>query len=178
MGKILSIAGLERSGKDSVGDYLVEHHGFQKDSFAAPLKEACRAIFGLDDRHLFGDLKEEMHPFWKTTPRDILQRVGTEAFRNGFDQDVWIKSLQYRLQGKAGFWVISDARFINEVEAIKSWGGKVYRVDRPGIESAIATNQHTSETALNDYNGWDGVISNAGSLPDLYAETRRVLGLP
>lgn len=180
MRKIIGLGYQARSGKDSVGDYLVQFHGFKKTAFAESLKEACRVIFHLDDRHLYGKLKEVIHPFWQTTPRDILQRVGTEALRQGFDPDVWVKSAQLRVERDSrANWVIVDVRFSNEADAIKSWGGKVFRIDRPVIpeEENIATKTHASETSMIDYDRWDGVISNAGTLTDLYAAAREAMGL-
>lgn len=48
MSFILGISGLASSGKDSIADYLHNHHGFDgKLSFAEELKEICRMAFGL-----------------------------------------------------------------------------------------------------------------------------------
>jgi hypothetical protein len=175
---LIGLGHLARVGKDAVGDYLVSYHGFKKTAFAESLKEACRVIFHLDDRHLHGELKEVMHPFWETTPRDILQRVGTEALRRGFDEDVWVKSAHLRIQrAPTTNWVLTDVRFPNESEAIKSWGGQVFRIDRAERPDLIATNQHASETSMDSYDGWDGVISNVGTLNELYAAARKAMGL-
>lgn len=178
MSRIIGLGYQARSGKDSVGDYLAAYHGFKKTAFAESLKEACRVIFHLDDRHLHGELKEEMHPFWATTPRDILQRVGTEALRRGFDEDVWVKSAHLRVkQAPTTNWVLTDVRFPNEAEAIKSWGGQVFCIDRPERPDLIATNKHASEVSMDAYDGWDGVISNVGTLNELYAAAREAMGL-
>src|SRR5579863_3132559 len=52
---IIGITGRKRSGKDTVGNYLVEHYGFVKVSFADTLKEACKIIFGFSDEQVYGD---------------------------------------------------------------------------------------------------------------------------
>jgi len=177
--QIIGIGGKARSGKDTVGRFLIKRHGFRQTAFAESLKEACKAIFHLGDEHLYGALKETRHEFWKTTPRDILQRVGTEALRRGFDEQVWIKSVEYRIKKNPNVsWVITDVRFPNEADVIKQWGGKVYLVTRPGIETAIATNQHASETSLDGYTGWDGVIENSKTIGHLYHTAREVMQLP
>lgn len=180
MRRIIGLGYQARSGKDSVGEYLVQFHNFKQTAFAESLKEACRAIFHLDDRHLYGELKEVVHPFWETTPRDILQRVGTEALRQGFDPEVWVKSCQLRVKrNPTASWVITDVRFPNEADAIKSWGGQVFRIDRPVIpeDEDIATKLHASETSMINYDRWDGVISNVGTLNDLYIAAREALRL-
>jgi len=182
MGKVIIGLGYKaRCGKDTVAAWLVENHGFSRLAFADSLKGACRAIFHLDDRHLYGDLKEQVHEFWGTTPRDILQRVGTEAMRRGFDPDIWIKSVEWKIMapGSPDLWVIPDVRFPNEAEAIKRWGGEVWRIDRPGIENAIATASHTSETSMDSYQGWTGIMVNNGTIEDLYETAgRRLHGIP
>jgi hypothetical protein len=59
--------------------------------------------------------------------------------------------------------VIADIRFPNEAEAIKKLGGKVFRLERPGVKAA---NDHISEHALNDYS-FDGHINNDSDIEDL-----------
>jgi hypothetical protein len=39
------LCGVSRSGKDTIGDLLRDHHGFFKESFAAPMKEMVRLAF-------------------------------------------------------------------------------------------------------------------------------------
>jgi dephospho-CoA kinase len=45
---LIGLVGLIGSGKDTVADFLVKYHEFQRDSFAKSLKDAVRAIFGWD----------------------------------------------------------------------------------------------------------------------------------
>jgi len=56
---LIGITGYAQSGKDTVCDIL-RHHGVvtNRYAFADPLKEACNALFGWDERHSFGELKE------------------------------------------------------------------------------------------------------------------------
>ena len=49
-----------------------------------------------------------------------------------------------------------DVRFPNEAKAIKKAGGKVIRFTRSPHDDV-----HASETALQDYDGFDCVIDNA-----------------
>lgn len=177
MGTIIGLSGKARAGKDCVANYLTSYHGFKQTAFAESLKEACRVIFGLEDVELHGSKKDVEHEFWGMTPRSILQLVGTEAMRDGFDKNVWVKSVELRIKRSPQRWVISDTRFLEEVEAIKAWGGRVFRIDRPEMTDVIATSSHISETALDDYDGWDGVISNVGTLNELYAAAREAMGL-
>ena len=78
--------------------------------------------------------------------------------------------------GKAPNWIITDVRFPNEAKAIKDRGGVVIRVNRP-LERLgnsklpklrhTSITQHPSETALDDYDDFDYVIENDGTVQDL-----------
>jgi len=185
---ILGIGHRRRSGKDVIGEYLVKNHGFRRTYFAKSLKAACAEIFHLDDSYWYGEQKEYIHPYWKTTPRDIMQRVGTEAMRRGFDQDIWVKSLEWGILQEPGTnWVVCDCRFKNEISCIKRLRGFVWRVDRPSIMPApppwyrhpiqriLGTWEHQSERDLKDFQGWDSILVNDGSLDDLYRKVEEQL---
>jgi hypothetical protein len=86
----------------------------------------------------------KVHP----TYREILQYIGTDLFRNKLHENVWINAIfskykpeyKYNDNSKATVdswhhtslpnWIISDVRFLNEIEAIKDRGGIIIRCDR------------------------------------------------
>lgn len=78
-------------------------------------------------------------------------------------------------------WIITDVRFPNEAQAIKDRGGILIRVNRP--VSAIGANklkhksitQHPSETALDDYQDWNYIIDNNGTIEDLIEKVEVIL---
>lgn len=139
---IIGICGFIGSGKDTIADYLVNNHGFRRESFANSLKDAVAAVFGWDRVLLEGRTKEarewrEQPDRWwserlgkEITPRWVLQYWGTEVCRRGFHDDIWIASLEHRLLKSNDDVVISDCRFPNEINAIKNAGGQVIRVTR------------------------------------------------
>jgi dephospho-CoA kinase len=57
---LLGLVGLIGSGKDTVAERLVSHHGFRRDSFAQSLKDAVSSIF-LDG----------IESCWKATPKNL-----------------------------------------------------------------------------------------------------------
>lgn len=69
-------------------------------------------------------------------------------------------------------WVITDVRFPNEVEAIKDRSGIMIRINRPETDSNAGT--HLSETALDDYQDWDIVINNNGTIEDLIQKIKQL----
>ena len=195
---ILGVCGLIGSGKDTIADYLVNFHEFKRDSFANSLKDAVSVVFGWDREMLEGRTKqsrewrERVDPWWSKrlgmpnlTPRWVLQYWGTEVCRKGFHDDVWIASLENKLQNTTDNVVISDCRFVNEVSAIKNAGGKVIWVKRGGLpmwyDTALAANQgneiekkqmlesgiHASEWSWIGTK-FDAVIDNNQGIEELY----------
>jgi hypothetical protein len=139
---ILGVTGLIGSGKDTVADYLCTFHGFKRVSFAASLKDAVSAVFGWDRELLEGSTKssrewrEQKDTWWserlnmEITPRRVLQYWGTEVLRNNFHKDIWVASVENKLRQSKDNIVITDCRFVNEVNAIKNAGGTTMRVVR------------------------------------------------
>jgi hypothetical protein len=155
---IIGFVGFIGSGKDTAADYLVNFHGFRRDSFANTLKDAVAAVFGWDRVLLEGRTaearawREEVDTWWaerlempKLTPRWVLQYWGTEVCRQGFHDDIWIASVENKMRKTTDNIVISDVRFPNEIKAIHNAGGKVIRVKRGAdpewYEAAISANK-------------------------------------
>jgi len=139
---IIGICGFIGSGKDTIADYLVNLHGFRRESFANSLKDAVAQVFGWDRTMLEGRTKqarewrEQRDAWWSerlgmdVTPRWILQYWGTDVLRKNFHDDIWIASLENKLRTSRDDIVISDCRFPNEIKSIKQAGGLVVRVVR------------------------------------------------
>ena len=73
--------------------------------------------------------------------------LGTEACRQGIADNIWIAALEKRMHGYQDV-VISDVRFPNEIDFVRSVGGVIIRVRRgedPTDEEL--SKMHISETA-------------------------------
>jgi len=160
--QIIGIVGLIGSGKDTIADYLVNFHGYRRDSFAGTLKDAVSTIFGWDRDLVEGraayarQWREQVDEWWSKrlgipnlTPRYILQQWGTEVVRKSFHDDTWIASLENKLRNSEDDSVITDCRFPNEIKMIKDLGGKVLCVKRgedpEWYEIAIEANKGDKE---------------------------------
>ena len=202
---IIGFVGFIGSGKDTAADYLVNFHGFRRDSFANTLKDAVAAVFGWDRTLLEGRTKEarewreQVDPWWSErlnmphlTPRWILQYWGTEVCRQGFHDDIWIASVENKMRKTADNIVISDVRFPNEIKAIHNAGGKVIWVQRGELPSwhIMATKANNGDMfaaeklkALGVHaseTAWVGkdidfTVSNNGSIDDLFNQIKSLV---
>lgn len=131
------------AGKDTVGNHLVEKHGFTSMAFADPLKDCLAAVFSWDRELLAGRTlksrtwREEIDPWWADklgiphfTPRFAMQHIGTDVMRNLFHDQIWILNLEKRIRESEGDIVVTDGRFANELKMLRRVGGSVYRVKR------------------------------------------------
>ena len=160
--KIIGIVGFIGSGKDTVAKEFV-NAGCVQDSFAAPLKDVCSAVFGWDREMIEGDTlesreyRETPDIYWSNklgvpnfTPRLALQLMGTEVMRNHFHEDIWIDSLEYgfRKASDSRCIVVSDARFTNELDLIKYLGGALIWVQRGELPEWFDTAKTASTNAV------------------------------
>ena len=179
---ILGIMGKAQHGKDTLGKmladgfYEITHKKYVLMAYGTELKRKVQADFDLNYEQLWGNGKETPDPrfpkpiraetdyqkYW--TPREILQNYG-QFYRTVFP-DFWVRALFDVIEDKKyENVIITDARHINEVKAVKSRKGFVIKIVR-NIETGVHNQNHISETALDKYKA-DFVIKNYGSLPDL-----------
>lgn len=152
---IVGVSGKAQAGKDTVGNILVAKYGFTRVASADALKRIARNIFGWDA------VKDDKG-------RRFLQDLAMAV--RGYNQDYWINlTLQdikrhTALNGKeAPNFVVTDVRFLNEVEYLKNNGALLIRVNRPGIKLL----DHVSETELDNYEGFNFVIENSKTISEL-----------
>jgi hypothetical protein len=142
---LIGINGFKGAGKDTVGDILVKHYGFTKLSFAAKLKQSVAALFDipLEDVDRYKNLDASVVVMGKSMSfRVFLQRYGTESHREVFGDTFWVEQL-LPIPHWSKKYVITDARFENELRAVREYDGYNVQVVRPGIEG----DGHASEVA-------------------------------
>ena len=178
---LIGLVGLIGSGKDTVAERLVTHHGYKRDSFAKSLKDAVSSMFNWDREMLEGNTtssrhwREQTDKFWsekmgkEITPRWVLQYFGTEVMRQGMYDGIWVDSVIGRYKGENT--VISDTRFQNEIKNIKAHGGIVVLVKREEIPTREEMQKQGAHQSEWDWIGsdFDYTIDNTSSLEGLNA---------
>jgi hypothetical protein len=106
---IIGITGYAQNGKDSIGDILIKHYGYERIALADPLKEMALAI-GWDGT------KSDVPPCkccGMLQGRPLLQKMGTEAIRAHLGPDIWVETAINKMH-HGGKYVVTDVRFPNE----------------------------------------------------------------
>jgi hypothetical protein len=178
---LIGISGKIGSGKDTVGGvlqlYFATHQpadAWEIKKFAGKLKDIAEILTGIpkvnfEMQHFKqSNLPEEWNKNGEPmTARSLLQIVGTDAMRDQLHENVWVNAL-FADYNENSRWIITDVRFPNEAEAIKKHGGIVIRINRD-----VDTNNHLSETALDDYE-FDYVIDNNSDMYKLALDVKAI----
>jgi hypothetical protein len=204
---IIGIVGLIGSGKDTAADYLVNFHGYRRESFASSLKDAVANVFGWDRQLLEGRTtesrawREQRDEWWSNrlgrniTPRYVLQHWGTEVIRDGFHDDMWIASLENKIRTSRDNIVITDCRFPNEIKAIRSQGGRIIWIQRGPLPAwyPVATRANAGDPMFKENlktlgihpseSAWAGTefdaeIDNNESIEDLFLQLKSLVQSP
>ncbi len=168
---LIGLAGKSHSGKDTAALGIQNADMF---AFAKPLKDAVKILFCLTDEQLYDtDLKEVIDVRWNKSPRQLLQETG--SLMRSIEKDIFVKNMQCKInESKEKIVVVTDVRYDNEAELIRSNGGTIIEIIRPG---AITTsqNKHESEKGVTDYL-IDHIIINNGTVEELHKKIKKLIG--
>ena len=146
--------GFAGSGKDTAAQALTKRN-WVRVAFADRLKELA-INFGWDGQ------KDERG-------RALLQDLGMAARR--YNPNFWIEQLTWPTKSRAHNLpqVFTDVRFQNEADYVRSIGGIIVRIVRPGIISG----NHESELKQSEIAA-DIEIVNDGTIEDLHNKIRAI----
>jgi hypothetical protein len=172
---IIGITGKIGSGKDTVAQItqkLDPARNWQNKKLSSKVKQIAYLLTGFVDQDSH-EGKSHYLTDWGMTIREIQQKIGTDAIRNGLHENAWVFSLFSEYTPSAN-WLITDIRFPNEVTELAKRGFSVYRVIRDNNPFPQST--HVSEMALDKASL--PAIPNNGSIKDLEEYIRvNVIGL-
>lgn len=178
---VIGLTGTAGAGKTTVARHLEHEIGAVRRPLVGPLKHMLQGF--LEDqgvglatacRMVSGDLKEVATDYLGgASPRRAMQTLGTEWGR-GLAPSLWIDawrrgveriSLQAEADLQPAVVIVDDVRFLNEVVAIRSMGGVIVRIERPGAGLSGDAGRHVSETE--DLGEPDRILWNTGDLNQL-----------
>ena len=151
--KHIGLIGLAGSGKDTAANALIKL-GHYRMAFADKLKELAHE-FGWN-----GEKDED--------GRKLLQDLGMIGRR--YSSGIWIKHVSWRVMSEGPPIVFTDVRFQNEADYVRSIGGIIVRIVRPG---QIAQN-HESELKQFEVAA-DIEIVNDGTIEDLHSKIKQLI---
>lgn len=171
---IFVLCGKSSSGKDTAFDFfkdIYENKGKKiiGISYASYLKIYASNVLGWN--------KDDED----SKPRDFLQQIGVELIKNKINPRLVLDRILDDIRVYSYFYdviVITDARFTDEIEEVRSNFDKVsvvkvYR-DNNSKLSEIEKN-HLTEVSLDGYNNFDYVVSNNGSFLELEEKINNIV---
>jgi hypothetical protein len=153
-------------------------------SFADKLKEVCKIMFRLSEKDLNTQIgKSTYRNHIRTTPREIMQKFGTEVCREGIirhlptfsegGRTIWTWNVERDiLECAADVILIPDVRFPDELQMLRNFGCIFINVIREVEVSTDEKQKHSSETGLPDA---DYLIMNDGLMTDLEEKIKALL---
>lgn len=184
---IIGFAGRCRSGKSELAK-ICENYGYERLSFAIPLKQLCADILDISidelnraknenipieitiGKDVCEILSEETNiPIETTTEicngkylhtvRDMLQFIGTDYIRK-YNKDWHVNKLKEMIDVNKDY-VFDDVRFPNEKKFINDLGGDCWFISRTTLDNI---SNHESETSLTWQQCFNKIIINDKSL--------------
>jgi len=164
--RVIALTGLKGCGKDTVGIFMKELYGEDVETiaFADPIKAQIIHIFNLNGTEAYDafkrcDLSYTANEATYAVPgRHVVREVG--MLMRSYCKSQFVEYVRKQIESKPNkIWVITDLRFDNEFEMVKSLSGIVVKVANNRLSN---TDEHITEKGFND-NVIDYVIPNHGT---------------
>lgn len=171
--RVVAFGHKSRVGKDTAAGFLTtqlrmrkQNINVQEVSFATLLKKVTHEMFawaGVKPGEYYETRPDERNKILADLGMDVVQLwVAVGETMNTICDKVWVNSLFENR--KADILIIRDLRRPQEADAVVQRGGlkiKITKKDAP-VRNTVSDNW------LNEYQGWDLVIENDGTLNELY----------
>jgi hypothetical protein len=160
-------------GKDTIGDYLVERHGFVRLAFADTIKRSAMERYRLTEYEVFVDKDVPLTRLHGKTPRHYVQLTGDILRKQPDMLTTIIRDAVHILNRNGRDVVITDMRMQSELKMLQNDSDIneiLWCVERKNVHHINSGDAlHETETALANFHGWDDTILNCGTIPELFA---------
>ena len=181
--RLIGLAGRAGSGKSTIARLLCEQHAFVEVSLAEPIKRALAAMLDLHPAYLEDPAGRETRLGWlgNTSVQRLMQTLDIGWGRQMIADDIWPTLARRRIERLtaqaerlhiSGI-VVSDLRFDNEADLVRSLGGTVWHIVRP----APPVQAHSSEAGIAAQPG-DRTLDNTGPVDRLETTLDHLLHTP
>lgn len=118
----------------------------------------------------------------ETKPRELLQKLGTEVIRQNIDPLFFVDAIIKDIKVYSYFFdviVVSDIRTPEEIDYPKNNFKNAFSINvrRINFENGLSEEQkqHYTEIALDNYDKFDYIIMNDGSVEELNEKVNKIL---
>jgi len=128
---------------------LIEDTTFATPTVVKLLSYASFEISEIEEKGILFNSFLEQFKDRNFSPREFLQKLGTEFAREHIHEDVWVEMLFLKLEEEEGNYIIPDVRFENEAKAIREIeGGIIIEVIRENHPDGPVKDTHKSEEGV------------------------------
>lgn len=154
--KVIAITGFKGSGKNTVANYIIDLYkdkfNFETVAFADPIRKQVEFIFKLNgsDKQ-YDSFKRSTMSFGvgyignsTIYARRAVREIG--MLMRSYDEDQFVRYVDHKIQSdKNKVWIITDLRFQNELDFLKSINAYIIKVDRN-----VEKDDHITEQGIHD----------------------------
>jgi hypothetical protein len=177
---IIGLGHRRRVGKNEAANFLLKHINekvigtVEIISFADKLKDMSHdlyGIYGLKNKQFYEDnpqFREVPLETINKSPREIWIEFGNknrEIYKN-----IWVDYVIDKCKQFDNV-IIPDVRWDNEVDMIHSIGGICVKIENPRIPYS----NDPSDCALENWDKWDVIIQNNGTLDEFYEKLKKIV---
>jgi len=177
---LIAISGKAKSGKNTVAELIAHHSGFDKNkisivAIADPMKKILQLMFPeASPKCLYGPSEfrsEIIHSKYTDkygkplTHRQALLDIGARG--RAYNDDIWLNILDNDVKKSDDIlvYIVSDARFINELTFLKKAGFTMIRVQREDISKINDVSELEQDKVPNSF--FNYIIDNNISFDEL-----------
>jgi hypothetical protein len=167
-----------QQGKTTASRFLIDNHGYVKVSFASPFRFMIERLLhsaGYTYNEIQWFLNEGKEPYIDVigaSYRRLARTLATDWGRKLIHPDIWVRVAEQKIIHTETPICIDDLRFPNEVELLRRHDFALVKLvrDAPRLDD----DNHLSNVALRDFDDWDHVIENNGSLEELCSKVQNI----
>ena len=167
-----------QQGKTTASRFLMDNLDYVKVSFADPFRFMIERLLHSagytysEIQWFLNEGKDQIIEALGVSYRELARTLGTEWGRNLIHPDIWVNIAGQKIIRTEAPICIDDLRLPNELELLRRHNFALVKLVRN--VSRLDDDTHSSDVALRDFDDWDYVIENNGSLEELCSKVQDI----